>query len=456
MLLVVRFHSEMQVRWLSSEPFDSSEWPLISASYEISEASSRGVSGESPQGCLAVVLASPAGDPRTLELLEYIQTNTPAVPVLVHDPAASPADAVRLSRLGAHQFFSNDREGVMLLDQLRQTQTQQKNSTEEWEKQLIGQSPAMRQVRQVIRLVAQRRATVLITGETGTGKELAARAVHLASQRRRNSWVAFNCSALPENLLEAELFGSVKGAFTGALQNRIGRFEEAQGGTLFLDEIAEMDLPLQAKLLRVVQERELQRLGSSQTVHLDVRLVAAANCDLAQRVVQGRFREDLFYRLNVVPIRMPALRERREDIPQLASHFVQKICTAEKLPRKVLHSGAVERLAAYNWPGNVRQLENLIEMAVALSGDREVLRAEELPLPGGLTGKSADLPAEFISVPDQGMDYERTLARIEETILSQALQKTGGNKKAAAEMLGLKRTTLSAKVRSLQSAGVLN
>jgi len=193
---------------------------------------------------------------------------------------------------------------------------------EEWEGLLVGESAEMRQVSHIIRMVAGRRSTVLITGETGTGKEMAARAVHLAGPRRRSRLVAVNCSALPENLLEAELFGHVKGAFTGAFQNRVGRFEQAQGGTLFLDEIGDLPLDLQAKLLRVVQERELQRLGSSETVRLDIRVVAATNCDLAQRIEQDRFREDLYYRLNVVPIHMPPLRQRREDIPMLAWHFV--------------------------------------------------------------------------------------------------------------------------------------
>jgi DNA-binding NtrC family response regulator len=298
---------------------------------------------------------------------------------------------------------------------------------------------------------------VLVTGETGTGKELAARSLHRASQRRRGPWVAVNCSALPENLLETELFGHVKGAFTGALQNRIGRFEEAQNGTLFLDEIGDLDLPLQAKLLRVIQERELQRLGSSETIRLNVRLVTATNCDLAQRVEQGRFREDLYYRLNVVPVHLPALRQRRDDIPPLAAHFTQKICRAEEIPCKRLASHAVEQLSRYAWPGNIRQLENTVEMAVALSGNRELLDARDFPLPTPVcAARAAAVAGPIVSVPDHGMDYEQTLALIERSILEQALQKTGGNKKAAADMLGLKRTTLSAKVRSLEPAVVLN
>jgi len=321
----------------------------------------------------------------------------------------------------------------------------------DWEHLLVGRSPAIRQVTHVIQMVGCRRATVLVTGETGTGKELAATALHLAGPRRQAPFVALNCSALPDHLLESELFGHVRGAFTGAIQNRVGRFEQAHRGTLFLDEIGDLPLDLQAKILRVLQEREFQRLGSSETVRVDVRVIAATNCDLVHRVEQGRFREDLFYRLNVVPIHMPALRERPQDIPLLAEHFLQKICAAEGLPLKRLTVEAVTRLCLHTWPGNVRELENAIEMAVVLSGDRPWLAPEDFPAPAnhGRGFVSAVAPGGVISVPDSGLDYEETMASIERSILQQALEKTGGNKKAAARMLRLKRTTLSAKVRTL-------
>ncbi len=409
----------------------------------------------SRQPSTAIVLDLPAADWRTAEMLETVQSARPGIPILIHDLAASPADAVRLARLGAQEFLPADEDASALLDRL-QEETRAVPG-EEWEQLLIGEGPEMLRVRRVIRLIADRRSTVIVTGESGTGKELAARSLHLASRRKLAPWVAVNCSALPEHLLEAELFGHVKGAFTGALQNRVGRFEEAQGGTLFLDEIGDLELGLQAKLLRVIQERELQRLGSSETVHLNVRLVAATNCDLARRVEQGRFREDLYYRLNVVPIHMPPLRQRREDIPRLAAHFVQKICRSEELPCKRLASHAIERLAQYSWPGNVRQLENIVEMAVALSGVRESLDTRDFPLPTPISpGLAIARAGPIVSVPDHGMDYEQTLALIERSILEQALQKTGGNKKAAADMLGLKRTTLSAKVRHLEPVAVLN
>ena len=322
---------------------------------------------------------------------------------------------------------------------------------EDWQRLLIGESWEMQQVHRTIELAGPRRATVLITGESGTGKERAARALHLASPRRKGPWVAVNCTALPENLLEAELFGHTRGAFTGASQSRVGRFEQANGGTIFLDEIGDLPLDLQGKLLRVLQEREFQRLGSSETVGIDVRVVAATNCDLIERVEEGRFREDLYYRLSVIPLAMPALRQRRTDTPILAGHFTAKICAMEGMALKSIAPDALERLCAYAWPGNVRQLENAIEAAVALSGDRETLLASDFPLPAERPASIGANEIPDIALPDHGLDYDRTLAFIERSILQQALRKTGGNKKAAADMLRLKRTTLSAKVRTLDA-----
>jgi DNA-binding NtrC family response regulator len=420
-----------------------------------------GIERLSGQDYGVIVLDFPMPDWTPAALVELVRRLAPGVPVLVRDPSATLNDAVRLARLGIHQFLAPPgEEGQQIeraLDQCRARSLAQLASRvglEDWERLLVGDSREMRQVGNLIRLVGARRATVLISGETGTGKELAARALHLVGPRRQAPWVAVNCSALPENLLEAELFGHVRGAFTGAVQSRLGRFEQAQGGTLFLDEVGELPLDLQAKLLRVLQEREFQRLGSSETIRSDARVIAATNSDLRQRIEQGKFREDLFYRLNVVPIRMPALRQRPGDVPALALHFVEKICRQEEIPLKSIAPEAAERLCAQSWPGNVRQLENAIEMAVALSGDRDLLAPGDFPLPFpdrlAVSARSGDTP--LVPVPDDGLDYERTLALIERSILEQALRKTGGNKKAAADMLRLKRTTLSAKVRSLETA----
>src|SRR6185437_11282981 len=295
----------------------------------------------------------------------------------------------------------------------------------DWQQLLVGQSPEMRQVAHIIEMVGCRRATVLITGETGTGKEVAATALHLAGPRRQGPFVPLNCSAIPAALLESELFGHARGAFTGAVQSRAGILERAHGGTLFLDEIGDLPLDLQPKLLRVLQERTVQPLGAAQAVRVDVRVVAATNCDLLRRVEEGQFREDLYYRLNVVPIEMPPLRRRRADIPLLAEHLVEKICRLEGIPRKRIAADALERFARHSWPGNVREFENAIEMAIALSGDRAWLAAADFPSPARAT--PAAVPAQAmpgIALPEDGLDYQQTLASIERSILEQALQKT--------------------------------
>jgi DNA-binding NtrC family response regulator len=323
----------------------------------------------------------------------------------------------------------------------------------EWRNLLIGKSPKIHNIAEIIRLVAPRRCTVLIGGETGTGKEVVARAIHAASNRARFEWVAVNCNALPENLLEAELFGHVKGAFTGAAGQRIGRFEQAHRGTLFLDEIGDMPMSLQAKILRVLQERELQRLGSSETIKVDVRVIAASNANLPQKIARGEFREDLYYRLNVVPIELPPIRERTCDIPALVHHFVEKVCREEGIAEKQTPEEVLHRLSQQEWPGNVRQLENAVEMAIALSGERRLLRVSDFPLPVRTKAVAASGSA-FVAVPDHGLDFERTVGSFELCILEQALRKTGGNKKQAAELLRLKRTTLTAKLKTLSESGV--
>jgi transcriptional regulator with GAF, ATPase, and Fis domain len=277
---------------------------------------------------------------------------------------------------------------------------------------------------------------------------MAARALHAASPRAALPMVAVNCSAVPESLLEAELFGHVKGAFTGATGPRVGRFEQAHKSTIFLDEISDMPIELQAKLLRVLQEREFQRLGSSETVQVDVRVIAATNVNLLDRVRQGKFREDLYYRLNVVPLEMPPLRKRPGDIPLLAEHFISKFCSAEGIPLKKVTPKTLERLFTMSWPGNVRQLENAIEKAIALSGYRDTL----YPADFGLVESARLVLSEPVAPPalfTGRVDFATAVSEFEKAILQNALAKTGGNKTAAAELLGLKRTTLIMKLRGL-------
>ncbi|MDZ7639890.1 MAG: sigma-54 dependent transcriptional regulator [Bryobacterales bacterium] len=328
-------------------------------------------------------------------------------------------------------------------------------SKSSWRDALVGRSRAMFAVCNLVELVGHRRCTVLVTGETGTGKEMIARAIHQAGQRSQKPWVAVNCSALPDTLLEAELFGHTKGAFTGAVGARTGRFEEAHQGTIFLDEIGDMPIDLQAKLLRVLQEREIQRIGSSQTIPVDVRVVAATNVDLAVKVREGKFREDLFYRLNVVPIHIPPLRERMSDVPLLAQTFVEKICRYEDIPRKRILQEAMHHLCTYHWPGNVRQLENLMEMAVVLSGGREVLLPGDFRLPSRSIGPArseAEASGGAPRLPEDGLDFEAAVSALERALLMQALDRSKGNKRMAAELLRLKRTTLTAKIKSLELA----
>jgi transcriptional regulator with GAF, ATPase, and Fis domain len=316
-----------------------------------------------------------------------------------------------------------------------------------WRKMLIGESPAMERVAGKIALIANRRSTVLITGETGTGKEVVARALHAASGRSSFPLVTVNCGALPESLLEAELFGHAKGAFTGAVGQRIGRFEQAHRGTLLLDEIGDMPLSAQTTLLRVLQEKEFHRVGGVDTVRVDARVVAATNVDLQKAVERKTFRPDLLYRLHVFPIHVPPLRERLCDVEPLAGHFIEKFCAEEHLPPKRLSAGALSRLSDYDWPGNVRQLCHTIEMAIVTSGDRSTLLSDDFSLPGrGLEDAAESNIAEF---PDEGVDFDELVNEVQRGILNMALERAGGNKSRAASLLRMKRSTLVSRVKAL-------
>lgn len=314
---------------------------------------------------------------------------------------------------------------------------------------MVGRSEPMRQLFQLIETVAPTTATILITGETGTGKEVVARAIHQSSPRRPHRFVAINCSAIPETLLEAELFGHAKGAFTGAIGMRHGRIEQADRGTLFLDEVGTMSMPLQMRLLRVLQEREFERIGDSKTIKVDTRVVAATNSDLAAMVKGGTFREDLFYRLNVIAVHLPPLRERREDVALLVKHFVEKFTAAGVRAGSapiVVSQDAMRRLMAYAWPGNVRQLENCIERAIALLGTRTSIEVSDLPP----EIQAAQVPVvPTVDFPDDGVDLPDLIGQIERDLIQRALVRSGGNKAAAAELLRLKRTTLVEKLKRI-------
>ena len=309
---------------------------------------------------------------------------------------------------------------------------------------ILGRSRPMRALFTLLETVSRSASTILITGETGTGKEVVARAIHHGSPRRAHRFVALNCSAIPETLLEAELFGHVRGAFTGAVGTRQGRMEQAHKGTLFLDEVGTMSTALQMKLLRALQEREFERVGDSQTVKVDVRFIAATNSDLAKMVAEGAFREDLYYRLNVIPMHLPPLRDRRDDIPLLVTHFLEKFA-----PGTGLHvsQAAMRASMAYGWPGNVRQLENAVERAVALGVGRNEIDITDLPPEIQSLPQPTSTP--FVDFPEEGLDLPAYLSSIERDLIRRSLERTGGNRNKAAELLKIKRTTLVEKLKRL-------
>ena len=385
-----------------------------------------------------------------LELLAEIKAFDPALPVLVITAYGTVESAVQALRLGAYDYitkpFESDELKLTIAQALERERLLAENRylheelRERWQASgIIGDSQAMARVFDTVRSVADSTANVLVTGESGTGKELIARSIHLQSPRKDQPFIVLNCAALSEGVLESELFGHEKGAFTGALATKKGRFELAHQGTLFIDEVGEMSLAAQVKLLRVIQEHEFERVGGTRTIHSDVRLVAATNKNLAEEVRQGRFREDLYYRLNVVNIELPTLRDRREDIEPLARHFLAKYARETGRPVRAIAPRALGCLLTYDWPGNVRELQNALERAVVLcKGDTVTPR----DLPQGIAG-----PAQIcLELPESGGSLTEILEDLERQLILQTLARERGSQTRAAEVLGIKRTTLRYKM----------
>ena len=448
---------------------------LTDRGYRVKQAES----GEAALACLAEFafdiivtdLRLPGIDGSTV--IERAVARYPHIIAIVVTGFGTVKDAVEAIKRGARDFVSKPFQIDELLHVLESAieQRQLKSENAYLRSQLeerykfegiVGKSRPMERLFQLLETVAPTNSTILITGETGTGKEVVARAIHHNSSRRGNRFVALNCSAIPETLLEAELFGHVRGAFTGAVGNRQGRLEQAHTGTLFLDEVGTMSVSLQMKLLRVLQEREFERVGDSHTIKVDVRVIAATNSDLTKLVAEGQFREDLFYRLNVIPVQLPALRERKEDIPLLVQHFLTKFeaerdatppaghgkSAVDRLPRVTVSQEGMRRLMAYHWPGNVRQLENAIERAVAFTTGRSQIDVEDLPTEVQQAQETAAPSA--VTLPEEGMDLDAFVANIERELIQRSLERTGGNKGQAARLLNLKRTTLVEKLKRLQ------
>lgn len=395
-------------------------------------------------------------DGNGLDFLTEIKRMSPATQVIVLTGFASIDSAVQATQKGAYHFLTkpfNVEELMSLLDKaLTQKSLEQENKQLRNElgsryqfNQIIGESEGIKHCLSLVERVADSDSTVLITGDSGTGKELIARAIHYNSTRAKGPFVAINCGAIPSELLESELFGHVKGAFTGAISNRIGRFEMADEGTLFLDEIGDLDPSMQVKILRALQERIFEPVGSTKSVQVNVRVITATNVDLDKAVKDGRFREDLYYRLNVIPIQIPALRERRTDIPLLLNHFMAQFNRNKSKTLTGFSHDAMKCLVGYSWPGNIRELENLIERLSILKGSGSI-EVNDLP------AKYRSAVANFaetgaVEIPENGLDFNSAVDQFENALILKALEKTGWNKNQAAQLLRLNRTTLVEKMK---------
>ncbi|MGH2450012.1 MAG: sigma-54-dependent transcriptional regulator [Candidatus Limnocylindria bacterium] len=389
-----------------------------------------------------------------IEALQKVKSVSPRTGVLIMTAFGSSTNAIKAMELGAFNYITKPFELDKITHDVKRAMEHQDLSAEievlrgeisslVQTERIVGNSPAMQEVYKTIGKVAKADATVLITGESGTGKELVAEALHYNSNRRSGPLVKVSCAALPETLLEAELFGHEKGSFTGAMTQRRGRFEMADKGTIFLDEIGEMSLATQTKLLRVLQERTIERVGSSIAIKVDIRIVCATNKELQKVVEQHRFRDDLFYRLNVINVHMPPLRDRKEDIPALVEHFLAKHRYSATAQPAAISEEALRRLMEYDWPGNVRELENVVERAVVLSRG-QIITSRELPF-GDHDGDHEEEPGDEVS-GDRSF-FKKSVAQFEKDLIMKALRDAGGNRSKAAEMLGIYRRLLYAKIK---------
>jgi DNA-binding NtrC family response regulator len=399
-------------------------------------------------------------------ILDAVRLKSPTTPVIVMSGSAEVTDAVRAMRAGARDFLVKPVElkslEEVLASSLGFSTTQGTNTAPDpvsWRDRmapwLLGSDPAMLSVLSLLAQVADTNCTVLITGESGTGKELVARSLVAGSSRAKKPFVAVNCAAIPVNLVESELFGHSRGAFTGATSSRIGRFAEADGGTILLDEIGEMDLAIQAKLLRLIQDCVLRPVGDEIDQHIDVRILAATNRKLDSDVAAGRFRADLFWRLNVIPIEVPPLRHRLTDIPLLCEYFIKRFNEKNRRTVLGLHPEALATLRRYGWPGNIRELENLLERLVILKGNGTIGPSDLPPnIRQAVQTRSPQHLTPMPDLPSDGTDLRAILESVEDRMISEALERTGGNKNRAAELLGLNRTTLVEKLRRKRTAAM--
>jgi len=386
-----------------------------------------------------------------LEILKDLKDQHPTLPVIMISAYGSVENAVKATRLGAYDFIEKPPHADKIILSVRNALEMARLSEENRRlrqqaapvREIIGQSEAIQQVRDKLRLVAPTSASVLITGENGTGKELVARALHYLSPRSHRLFVEVNCAAIPEDLIESELFGHEKGAFTGATGRRQGKFDLAHEGTLFLDEIGDMSLKTQAKILRILEEQRFERVGGSRPIQVDVRIVAATNKTLEVEIARGTFREDLYHRINVIPLHVPPLRERREDIPLLSQHFLQEVARENQAPLKTLTSRALELLVDQPWPGNVRELKNFI-WRVFLLTPHPVIDAEDLPVERPDSLKLAGNLSALLALPD----FREARARFEREFLQRKLKEHNGSVSATAEAIGLERSHLYRKLRA--------